>query len=150
MTRRPIILIADDEAHITYMLTRKLQRQADVLVANNGEEALRLAMENLPSVILSDYQMPGMSGLEMAVKLFENLSTSRIPILMLTARGHRLSNADLARTNIRCLFSKPFSLREVVNRIAELIGDQATRDGQQAIGNDQPPYCLMPHAHSDD
>ena len=58
----------------------------------------------------------------MAVKLKQNESTAHIPVLMLTARGHLLSAEELAKTNICALMAKPFSARELVGRIEELIG----------------------------
>jgi two-component system, OmpR family, alkaline phosphatase synthesis response regulator PhoP len=117
-----VILLADDEPHVTFMLSMKLSRSnTTVLVANDGEEALTLAMKHKPDLIITDYQMPRMSGLELAMKLGQSEATAEIPIIMLTARGHRVAPSDLVQTNIRQLMSKPFSAKELLAVVAEFI-----------------------------
>lgn len=119
--RRTTILVADDEHFLTFMLAARLRDcGADVLVAANGEDALLLACEHLPDLVLTDFQMPRMSGLELAKKLKESPETADIPLIMLTARGHRVPPAELAATSIRHLISKPFSLRELLSVIGEI------------------------------
>jgi len=121
------ILIADDEPYLTFMLATRLREHgANVLVASDGEEALRLAREHLPHLILTDFQMPLLSGLELARRLLEQPATASIPVVLLTARGHRLPAAELAATNIRHLVPKPFSTKELISVVQELCGtDQA-------------------------
>jgi DNA-binding response OmpR family regulator len=65
------------------------------------------------------------------VKLKANPATALIPLLMLTARGHRLESAELAETNIRCLLAKPFSVREVLTEANKL---SAANPGGAAAG----------------
>jgi two-component system phosphate regulon response regulator PhoB len=116
------ILIADDEPHVTYMLAMKLKRaHVTVLAANNGEEALALACQHIPHLIITDYQMPRLSGFDLAVRLRGQPGTSNIPIIMLTARGHRLVPSELARTNIQRLMAKPFSARDLLTNVAEFV-----------------------------
>jgi two-component system phosphate regulon response regulator PhoB len=132
-----IILIADDEPHITYMLSMKMERSGvRVLTASDGQQAYELACQHLPSLIITDFQMPLLSGFDMAVKLRENLQTTKIPLLMLTARGHLLSEADLARTNIRALIAKPFSPRTLESKVMELLAEVSRGDagGPQRAG----------------
>lgn len=122
------ILIADDEPYITYMLASRLAESGlEVLTAANGEEALALAVERLPRVIVSDFQMPRMSGLDLARRLKERPDTAGIPIVMLTARGHRLTSGELSDTNIQHLMFKPFSARE----LAALLGEYFDTDRQE-------------------
>lgn len=116
------ILLADDEPYITSVLAAKLQQRGDqVAVAGNGDEALTLALEDPPTLIITDYQMPLLSGYEMCVKLKQDPRTATIPVVMLTARGHHLTPEQLALTNIRALIAKPFSAREVLARVDELM-----------------------------
>lgn len=116
------VLIADDESHVTYMLAMKFKRpDVEVLTANDGEEAYELACTHRPNLIVTDFQMPVLTGYEMAVKLRENFETTNIPLIMLTGRGHRLSPTDLAKTNIQHLVPKPFSARDLLERAAEFI-----------------------------
>jgi CheY-like chemotaxis protein len=122
MDRRKILL-ADDEAYITSILSMKLQALGDeVFVASDGQEAFEIACEQKPMLIVTDFQMPVLSGYELAIKLNGDLRTNEIPVVMLTARGHLLAPGELAKTNIRALQAKPFSARELLSKIEELIG----------------------------
>lgn len=117
------ILLADDEAYVTSVISHKLQQLGDeVIVASDGQEAFELATQHRPSIVVSDFQMPVLSGFEMALLLKRSEQTSSIPMLMLTARGHLLSEAELAQTNIRALLAKPFSAKALLAKIEELIG----------------------------
>lgn len=117
------ILIADDEPYLTFMLATRLRELgAKVIVASDGEEACRLAREHLPSLILTDLQMPFMTGLELAQALQRDPATAGIPLVLLTARGHRVPAADIATTNIRHLVLKPFSTKELLGVVQELGG----------------------------
>ena len=125
--QKQTILVADDESHVTYMLAQKLSRAgANVIVACNGAEALQLAMERQPKLIITDFQMPKMSGYDMARRLREEPITADVPLIMLTARGHRLLPSDLASTNIRYVIAKPFSIRELLVKVAEFIDFDTT------------------------
>lgn len=116
------ILVVDDELHITQILAFKLKKAGlAVVTANDGEEGVRLACEHLPDLIVSDYQMPVVNGFELAKHLYSDAATAHIPILMLTGRVHKLSPSELAKTNIQALLAKPFSAREVLAKVEELI-----------------------------
>lgn len=126
------ILLADDEAHITCVVSHKLRAAGfTVVTAKDGEEAFELACQTSPALVITDLQMPRMSGLELAIKLRETPATSRTPLIMLTARGYILDSRDVALTNIRCLISKPFSAREVVRRVVDEL-----ENGAPAAGGD--------------
>jgi two-component system alkaline phosphatase synthesis response regulator PhoP len=117
------ILLADDEAYVTSVISHKLQQLGDeVLVASDGQEGFDLACAHRPELIVTDFQMPVLSGYEMAVKLKQTEATSCTPILMLTARGHLLSPEELASANIQSMLSKPFSSKALLAQIEELIG----------------------------
>lgn len=116
-------MLADDEAYVTTTLAMKLRKAGyEVITASNGEEGFMLASQNLPDLIVTDYQMPILSGFEMAAKLKQEERTAGVPLIMLTARGHHLSAEQLAQTNIRVLLAKPFSAMEVVAKVDELLG----------------------------
>lgn len=116
------ILVCDDEPHILHVLSVKLRNGGfEVITAADGEEAFDLARLHQPSLIVTDYQMPALSGLELCARLRTDLQTEQIPIIMLTARGFSLSNEDLANTNIRKVLPKPFSPREILRLIKEMV-----------------------------
>ena len=116
------ILIADDEPPIRHMLDLKLHQAGfKVVTASNGQAAYELACEHNPSLIVSDYQMPGMDGLEFCQQLATNSATSEIPVIMLTARAHKIPRDEIAKTNICCFLDKPFSPRDLISKIRELL-----------------------------
>ena len=122
-SQQPLILVADDETHILHVVSLKLRNAGfDVITAEDGEEALELAIEHGPDLLITDFQMPYMTGLELCQKLKENESTAQLPAVMLTARGFSLSQADMDQTNISGVLSKPFSPREVLTKVNELLG----------------------------
>lgn len=127
------ILVVDDEAHITHVVSLKLRNAGfEVITARDGEEGCELAIQNLPDLIITDMQMPYMNGVEMGVRLRGNEATSHIPLIMLTARGYSLSEEDLASTNIREMLSKPFSPREVLEKVSQALAKASS-------GADHPP-----------
>ena len=117
------VLVADDEAHIRHVLGLKLANAGyDVVTAMDGEEALELCLAERPDLVCTDLQMPYLSGLELSQKLQENDQTRRIPILMLTARGFELQPHEMASAGVVDMLSKPFSPREVLEKVQHLIG----------------------------
>ncbi len=120
---RPTVLVVDDETHIQEVLALKL-RQAGyaVLTAGDGEEGFQIARENRPALVITDFRMPYMTGLELGSALAADARTRDIPVLMLTARGHAIDPADLATGNIREVQSKPFSPRAILRLVERLVG----------------------------
>jgi DNA-binding response OmpR family regulator len=92
------------------------------MVARDGEEAFELACRTTPSLVVTDLQMPRLSGFELAQKLKIHASTSDVPVIMLTARGYIVREEEMASTNIRHLLSKPFSPRDVLAKVNALLG----------------------------
>lgn len=117
------ILLADDESHITRIVAAKFRAAGfDALTVADGAEALAAAQRSLPALIVTDLQMPRMSGLHLAIQLRQDPRTAAIPIILLTARGHVLDPAEVERTGIRRVIPKPFSAREVLRAAQEIIG----------------------------
>lgn len=117
------IIVVDDEAHITHVVSLKLRNAGyDVQTACDGEEAFELVSRDPPDLLITDLQMPYMSGLELCAKLREQPSTANVPALMLTARGYSLASSELTKTNIKQVMSKPFSPRKILETVEELLG----------------------------
>jgi two-component system alkaline phosphatase synthesis response regulator PhoP len=93
-----------------------------VITASDGEEGYELARQHRPDLIITDLQMPYLTGVQMCRKLRETPETSTIPALLLTARGFGLSPEDLATTNVLEMLTKPFSPREVLDKVAQVLG----------------------------
>ena len=117
------IIIADDETHILNVLSIKLQNAGyNVVTAQDGEEAYRLACAHKPDLVITDYQMPKLSGLELCTRLRGTAATQDVPAVMLTARGFSLADRDTSQDNIREVITKPFSPREVLALVQNIIG----------------------------
>ena len=126
-TNAPLILVVDDEAHILHVVSLKLRKAGyEVITAEDGEEGLSVAIEQQPDLIITDYQMPFMTGLELCIELKKQDETRDIPALMLTARGFSLAADDLDQTNIAGVISKPFSPRDVLDQVQDLIAQGNT------------------------
>jgi two-component system alkaline phosphatase synthesis response regulator PhoP len=82
------VLVVDDEIHIVHVVAIKLRNNGyEVISADNGAEAFKLACKEKPDIIVTDFQMPGMTGLELVEKLRQREETRDIPAIMLTARS---------------------------------------------------------------
>lgn len=120
---KPLILMVDDETHILHVLSLKLCSAGyDVITAQDGEEGLACALEHRPRLIITDYHMPYMTGLELCQKLQERPETRDIIVLMLTARSPQISSLCVEHPNLAGVITKPFSPREVQDRVQELLG----------------------------
>lgn len=123
----PKILVADDEGYVTSLLEHKLrQRGCQVRVAVDGQEALDIARQWHPAVVVADFQMPVLDGLAMALRMSEDPRLRDIPVLMMASRSQGLSPTLLAQTNVRALLPKPFSTRELWARLEEAILERQT------------------------
>lgn len=120
------ILIADDETHILNVVSLKLRNAGyRVLTAGDGQEALELAQRERPDLLITDYHMPLLSGLELCRRLSQDPRTSGIPTIMLTARGYHLNEQETLQSGIRCMVSKPFSPRHLLLTVTEMMTRKA-------------------------
>lgn len=121
------IVVADDEAHIRHIVSMKLSNAGfDIVTAADGEEALELCKSECPVMLITDYQMPYMSGLELCIALRDDEKTRDIPALMLTARGFDIEPQEMAQAGIEAVLAKPFSPRGVLDKVKEMIGQAET------------------------
>jgi DNA-binding response OmpR family regulator len=120
------ILVADDEAHILHVVSMKLRNAGfEVITAVDGEEALDLCRSEKPDLLITDNQMPYMTGLEVCRELQKSDETKKIPAIMLTARGFDIEPEEMEGAEIEAVLAKPFSPREVLQRVNELLGNTA-------------------------
>jgi len=120
------ILVVDDESHILHVLSLKLRNAGyDVITASDGEEGLHVACAESPDLVITDLQMPYMTGIDLCRELADRRSTCEIPVIILTARGYALSDEDLATGNIKEVVSKPFSPRLLIQMVQSLLNARA-------------------------
>lgn len=119
---RKTVLVADDEPDVLNLVAMNLQRAGfDVLKAADGEQALRLARDEEPSLVILDLMMPALSGLEVAKLLKQSPATARIPVLMLTAKSDEVDRIVGFELGADDYVTKPFSPRELVLRVQSVL-----------------------------
>ena len=123
------LVLADDELHILRAAEFKLKRQGyDVVCANDGQEAWELVCQTTPDLLITDFQMPRMSGLDLIKRMREQPEYSAIPVLMLTAKANELPQNELANSlgNVE-IIDKPFSPRDLCNRAQQALEEAERR-----------------------
>ena len=116
------VLVVDDEIHIVHVVAIKLRNNGyEVVSADNGAKALELARTEKPDIIVTDFQMPIMTGLELTEKLREHEETRDIPVIMLTARSFAISREQQDQLQISGCLSKPFSPKELLGNIEDIL-----------------------------
>ena len=120
------VLVVDDEIHIVHVVAIKLRNNGfEVISAENGAEAFELAREEKPDIIVTDFQMPAMTGLELVQKLRQCGQTKDIPVIMLTARGFAVEDEQKQQLRISEFLSKPFSPKELLRSIEDVLYHRA-------------------------
>ncbi|MCB4807068.1 response regulator [Tamlana sp. 62-3] len=115
------VLIVEDNTELRDYLKLELSSQHKVLVAANGKEGIKIAKEAFPDVIITDVVMPEIDGLEFCKQLKSDLSTSHIPILMLTAKAKIDDRIEGIETGADAYMVKPFNIRLLKLRLSQLI-----------------------------
>ena len=116
------VLLVEDEADIREMLTFTLERSGfNVVSAETAEQALEILDGPLPNLVLIDWMLPGMSGVDLARRLRRDPLTAELPLLMLTARGEESDKLKSFDAGIDDYVTKPFSPRELTARVKALL-----------------------------
>ncbi len=118
------VMIVDDNAHVRAYLDQHLSGRFRVLQAADGEEGLRLARETLPDLIVSDLMMPVMDGLTLCREIKADPETDFIPVILLTAKASIDSKVEGLETGADDYLTKPFNVRELKVRVANLIASR--------------------------
>jgi DNA-binding response OmpR family regulator len=121
------ILLCDDESHILRAAEFKFKRGGyDVTCAGDGEEGWERIVESRPDIVVTDCQMPRLSGLGLAERIRTTPATADLPVIMLSAKGFELSPEELRQQyGIHCLVPKPFSPRDLFAKVeAVLAGEE--------------------------
>jgi CheY-like chemotaxis protein len=122
------ILVADDEVHIVQVVAMKFRNNGfEVITAENGTEAYELCCEENPDLVVTDYQMPGMTGIELVEKLRRKPEFADIPVIILTARGFAIDDEQKAKLHIAECLSKPFSPKELLANVESVLGHSSVK-----------------------
>ncbi len=119
-------LVVDDEIHIVHVVAIKLRNNGyEVISADNGADAFEIACDEKPDIIVTDFQMPVMTGLELVEKLRQREQTKDIPVILLTARNFAISQQQQKDLQISQCLSKPFSPKELLGNIEDILYQKA-------------------------
>jgi two-component system phosphate regulon response regulator PhoB len=119
---KPTVLVAEDESALVTLLRYNLEREGyRVVEATDGEEALLLASEEKPDLVLLDWMLPQLSGIEVCRRLRARPESRNVPILMLTARGEEADRVRGLNTGADDYITKPFSMTELLARLRAVL-----------------------------
>lgn len=116
------VLVVEDEVQYADVVAFKFRNAGfDVLIARDGQEGLEMALAEKPVLIISDYQMPGLDGMEFCRRLRAHPETAAIPFILLTAHGLDIEDAAVGEAGVSIVVGKPFSPRELLAKANELL-----------------------------
>lgn len=119
---KPRLLLVEDDTALAELLEWHFEQEGyDVVRTPDGEEALLLSKESPPDIVLLDWMIEGLSGIEVCRRLRRATDTANVPIIMLTARGEEEDRIRGLETGADDYVTKPFSPRELVARVAAIL-----------------------------
>lgn len=119
---KELILIVEDDKDIARMVEYNLKKESfRSIIARDGESAVRIAGKEKPDLVLLDLMLPGMDGIEVCKTLKKEKTTSKLPIIMLTAKSQESDKVIGLELGADDYITKPFSPRELVARIKAVL-----------------------------
>ncbi len=118
---KPLMLIVEDHASIAGFIQSIFSSDFRCVIAHNGKVGLKICTDLMPDMIIADIMMPVMDGLEMCRRIKENVQTSAIPIIMLTAKDDRETELDSIHSKVDAFIPKPFDVPVLVSRVHQLL-----------------------------
>ena len=135
---KPTILLVEDEPAQRAVLAYNLKSEGfEVIEAEDGEEALVLAQDSLPDLVLLDWMLPHVSGLEVCRRLKSGKTTRALPVIMLSARSEELDKVRGLETGADDYMVKPYSVAELMARVRkELRRTRPASVGEELVFDD--------------
>ena len=119
---QPYILVMEDEDALATLLQYNLEKEGyEVTVASDGEEGMLQVEERLPDLVLLDWMLPKLSGIEVCRRIRNRPETRNLPVVMLTARGEETDRVRGLDTGADDYLTKPFSMVELMARIRAVL-----------------------------
>jgi two-component system phosphate regulon response regulator PhoB len=134
---KPTLLLVEDDRALADLLMWHFDREGyEIVRTADGDEALILADERTPDLVILDWMIEGVSGIEVCRRLRRRASTAHVPIIMLTARGEESDRIRGLETGADDYVTKPFSPRELLARVAAVL-----RRVRPALAGEQLAYA---------
>ena len=130
---QPLILIVEDEPEICRMIKEVLGNRYRYSEASNGKEGLKHCIEEVPDLVITDFMMPLMNGMEMCNHIKKYLPTSAIPIIMLTGVSNKETELESIRHHIDSFITKPFEASMLLSRVEQLLSKKQILEAQTRI-----------------
>jgi two-component system, OmpR family, phosphate regulon response regulator PhoB len=131
---KPLVLIVEDEAPLVTLLRYNLEKEGfQVCEAGDGEEALVQIAERKPDIVLLDWMLPLVSGIEVCRQIRRSPQTRALPVIMLTARGEEVDRVRGLNSGADDYIAKPFSLRELTARLRAVIRRAQPNSGDETL-----------------
>jgi signal transduction histidine kinase/CheY-like chemotaxis protein len=118
---KPQLLIVEDNSDLVHYLENLLRKEYQLSAAPDGEEGIRMAVEQVPDIIISDIMMPKKNGIEVCQTLKNDIRTNHIPIILLTAKADIASRITGLEAGADAYLAKPFNRKELEVELARLI-----------------------------
>lgn len=117
------IVVCDDDTHITRAVQMKLSRAGfEVETGSDGQMAWEAIQREIPDMLITDYQMPRLTGLELAARVRATAALRNLPVVLLTAKGFELDENQLQEEfGFHAVLTKPFSPRELLQLVENTI-----------------------------
>ena len=125
IANQPQVLIVEDNEDIRQLIANELNKKYHIFEASNGKEGIEIANNFIPDLIISDVMMPVMDGLQFCKEIKNDIRTSHIPVIMLTARNSEESELEGLATGADDYITKPFSIDAILLKINNIV---ATRN----------------------
>ncbi len=117
----PILLIVEDNKDIRAILSETFKKEYHILMAENGDEGIEIALKNIPDIIISDVMMPVKNGIELTQILKNDQRTSHIPIILLTAKAGDENELEAMNVKADEYITKPYNAKLLTSKVARLI-----------------------------
>ena len=120
----PLVLIVDDSPTEQHVFCKALERHGfDTVVASDGEEAIAMAEQVQPEVIVMDVVMPGMNGFQATRRLSRNKATAAIPVVIVSSKGHETDRIWGLRQGAACYLVKPVETERLIAAVKTVLED---------------------------
>lgn len=122
VTKRKTVLVVDDEESIRSLVRKVLSSRYAILEASNGKEGIEVARTYKPDLVLMDIMMPNTDGYTACHEIKKDKTTSKIPVVMVSAVGHELNVKLSTEMGARAHLTKPFDVHRLLEEVQQIIG----------------------------